>query len=84
VSPEGLDDVGGGRGPGQAGLPGEGDGRAAHVRHLGPGGRAGDQVGVGGSDGLNRDSEFYNGGHGRRRSVTSSNRLKYIDLHLFK
>ena len=56
--PEGLDDVGGGRGPTQVGLPGEGDGGAAHLRHLGPGGGAGDQVGVRGSDGLNWDPEF--------------------------
>lgn len=58
ASPEGLDYVGGGRGPGGVGFPGEGDGGARDVRHLGFKGGAGDQVWIGGSVRLHWDSKL--------------------------
>lgn len=58
ASPEGLDYVGGGRGPGGVGFPGEGDGGACDVRHLGFEGGAGDQVWIGGSVWLHWDSKL--------------------------
>lgn len=56
--PEGLDYVGGGRGPGGVGFPGEGDGGARDVCHLRFEGGTGDQVWIGGSVWLHWDSKL--------------------------
>lgn len=58
--PESLDDVRGGRGS-RVGirLPGEGDGGTGDIGHLGFGRGTGDEVGIGGPVGLDRDSELF-------------------------
>lgn len=78
--PEGLDYVGGGRGPGGVGFPGEGDGGARDVRHLGFEGGAGDQVWIGGSVWLHWDSKLLManrwGGADKRNELATCTLLK--------